>query len=176
MFGHIPLQDSAQLVPAAEVDASVSPAASRKNDWPRRLSTLAAATVCLALCISSSNAQTSGNSSLTGVVSDPTGAVVPGATVEIRNPVSQFSRSTTTDGEGKFSFTNIPFNPYHLSVTATGFGQYGQDVDVKSAVPLNLKVGLQIQSSQSVTVEAGAADLIENDPTFHTDIERQMFD
>ena len=65
-------------------------------------------------------AQTTGNSSLSGVVSDPTGAVVPGATVEIHNPVSQFSRSTTTDGEGRFSFTNIPFNPYHLTVTVPG--------------------------------------------------------
>ena len=74
--------------------------------------------ICLVLCVSSASAQTSGNSSLSGVVSDPTGAVVPGATVEIHNPVSQFSRTTTTDGEGRFTFTNIPFNPYHLSVTA----------------------------------------------------------
>ena len=111
------------------------------------------------------------------MVSDPTGAVVPGATVEIHNPVSQFSRSTTTDSAGQFSFTNIPFNPYHLSVTAKGFGAYSQDLDVRSAVPLNLKVALQIQgSAQNVTVEAGAADLLENDPTFHTDMDRQMFD
>ena len=110
------------------------------------------------------------------MVTDPTGAVVPGATVEIHNPVSQYTRSTTTDSTGQFSFTNIPFNPYHLTVTATGFGQYSQDVDVRSAVPLNLKVALQIQSSQNITVEAGAADLIENDPTFHTDIDRQLFE
>jgi hypothetical protein len=176
MFGRFPLQDNAQLFPAAGLAKSVRPIAFRKSGWPRCFSSLAVASVCLVLCVGSGNGQTSGNSSLTGVVSDPTGAVVPGATVAIRNPVSQFSRSTTTDGEGKFSFTNIPLNPYHLSVTATGFGQYGQDVDVKSAVPLNVKVALQIQSSQDITVEAGAADLIENDPTFHTDIDRQMFD
>ena len=96
------------------------------------------------LCVSSGSAQASGNSSLSGVVSDPTGAVVPGGTVEIHNPVSQFSRSATTDGEGRFSFTNIPFNPYHLSATAPGFAAYSQDVDVRSAVPLNLKVALPI--------------------------------
>ena len=141
------------------------------------ISAVVAAFVCLVLCVSSGSAQTSGNSSLSGVVSDPTGAVVPGATVEIHNPVSQFSRSATTDGEGRFTFTNIPFNPYHLSVTAKGFGAYSQDLDVRSAVPLNLKVALQIQgSAQNITVEAGASDLIENDPTFHTDIDRQMFD
>src|ERR1019366_8530271 len=52
---------------------------------------------CLAICVISGSAQTTGNSSLSGVVSDPSGAVVPGATVEIHNPVSEFSRSTITD-------------------------------------------------------------------------------
>ena len=96
------------------------------------------------LCVISASAQTTGNSSLSGVVADPTGAVVPGATVEIHNPVSQFSRSTTTDSAGRFSFPNIPFNPYHLSVNVTGFAAYSQDVDVHSAVPLSLKITLQI--------------------------------
>src|ERR1700692_2202626 len=67
--------------------------------------------------------QSVGNSgSINGSVVDPTGAVVPNATVEIRNPVSGFDRSTTTDSAGKFALTNIPFNPYHLTVTATRFG------------------------------------------------------
>ncbi len=56
---------------------------------------------CLSFCVISANAQSSGNSSLSGVVADPTGAVVPGATVEIHNPVSQFDRSTTTDSAGR---------------------------------------------------------------------------
>ena len=85
-----------------------------------------------------------GNSSLSGVVADPSGAVVPGATIEIRNPVSQFDRSTTTDSAGRFSFPNVPFNPYHLSVKVAGFAAYSQDVDVRSAVPLALKITLQI--------------------------------
>ena len=64
-------------------------------------------------------AQSAGNSgSIDGTVVDSTGAVVPKATVEIRNPVSGFDRSTTTDNSGRFEFTNIPFNPYHLTVTA----------------------------------------------------------
>jgi len=131
---------------------------------------------CLALCVIGASAQTSGNSSLSGVVADSTGAVVPGATVEIHNPISQFSRTTTTDGAGRFSFPNVPINPYHLSVTLTGFAPYSQDVDVHSAVPLSLKVTLQIaEASESVTVQGEASDLLENDPTFHTDLDRQMF-
>ena len=102
---------------------------------------------------------------------------MPGATVEIHNPVSQFDRSTTTDGAGRFSFQNIPFNPYHLSVTAKGFAAYSQDVEVRSAVPLSLNIGVQVAgSAQNVTVESSASDLLENDPTFHTDVDRQLFD
>ncbi len=64
------------------------------------------------------NAQSTGSSgSISGTVLDPTGAVVPNATVEIHNPVSHFDRSTTTDKSGNFTFPNVPFNPYHMTVT-----------------------------------------------------------
>ena len=36
-----------------------------------------------------------------------------------------------------FRFTNVPFNPYHLAVTAKGFAGYTQDVDVRSSVPVD---------------------------------------
>jgi hypothetical protein len=49
-------------------------------------------------------AQSGGSStSITGTVVDPTGAVVPNVVVEIRNPVSGFERTATTDSAGKFS-------------------------------------------------------------------------
>src|ERR1700716_3424305 len=115
-------------------------------------------------CVPPSWAQSSGI--VEGVVKDPSGAAVPGATVEIHNPVSHFDRSTTTDSEGKFRFTSVPFNPYHVAVTATGFASYTQDVDVRSLVTVSLVVNLKVASAQtSVTVEAQGADLIENDPT-----------
>jgi len=123
-------------------------------------------------------AQSVGNSgSINGTVVDPTGAVVPKATVEIRNPVSGFDRSTTTDASGKFAFTNIPFNPYHLVVTAEGFAATVQDVEPRSAVPVNVAIKLKVSGSTTqVTVEAEGGDLIENDPTFHTDVDKSLFD
>ncbi len=122
--------------------------------------------------------QSVGNSgSISGSVVDPTGAVVPNATVEIRNPVSGFDRSTTTDTAGKFAFTNIPFNPYHLTVTAPGFGSHAQDIEPRSSVPVNVAVTLRVSGSTTqVTVEAEGGDLVENDPTFHTDVDRNLFD
>jgi hypothetical protein len=123
-------------------------------------------------------AQSAGNSgSINGTVVDPTGAVVPEAKVEIRNPVSGFDRSTTTDAAGKFAFTNVPFNPYHLTVTATGFSYFVQDVEPRSSVPVSVSVMLQVTGSKTVvTVEEQGGDLIENDPTFHTDVDRGLFD
>jgi hypothetical protein len=91
------------------------------------------------------SAQSGGSStSLTGTVVDPTGAVVANATVEIHNPVSGFSRTAVTDNAGKFSIPNIPFNPYHLDVAGPGFAAYSQDVDVRSVVPVNLNIALQV--------------------------------
>jgi hypothetical protein len=126
----------------------------------------------------SANAQSGGSStSVTGTVVDQTGAVVPNATVEIRNPVSAFQRTTTTDSAGKFAIPNVPFNPYHVSVTAEGFNSYSQDTDVRSLVPVNLSISLKVKGSEeTVTVEAAGGDLLENDSTFHTDVDRDLFD
>ncbi len=118
----------------------------------------------------------SGGSSISGTVLDPSGAVVANASVEIHNVVSGFDRSTTTDSSGKFNFPNVPFNPYHMTVTATGFAQNAQDVEIRSALGVNVKVSLTVaRSTDTVTVEAGA-DLVENDPIGHTDVDRGLFD
>src|SRR5579862_6320877 len=112
---------------------------------------------------SAANAQIGNSGTISGTVMDPSGRVVASATVTIHNPVSQYERTVTTGSSGDFTFPNVPFNPYHLSVFVTGFASYAQDVDVSSSVPITLKVGLQVAgTSTTVTVEGGG-DLIEND-------------
>jgi len=122
-------------------------------------------------------AQSGGNSgSISGNVVDPSGAVVVNAGVEIHNAVSGYDQTTTTDSKGNFNFPNVPFNPYHMTVTAAGFAPYAQDVEIRSVVGVTVKVGLQvIGSSTTVTVESGG-DLVENDSTFHSDIDKNLFD
>ncbi len=120
----------------------------------------------------------SGNSAvLHGTVTDSTGAVIPGATVHVTNKISGLDRTTTTDAAGEFSLPNVPFNNYQVAVSASGFAPMHQAVDIHSVVGSALKLVLQIAAaSQTVTVEAnGAGDLIENDPTFHTDVDRDLF-
>jgi len=113
---------------------------------------------------------------LRGSVLDPSGAAIKSATVEIQNPVAHYRRSTLTDSQGRFEFDNIPYNNYHASAVAAGFQSIEQDVDVRSPIPVELKVSLAIgTSTESVTVTA-AADLVENDPTSHTDVDRGLFE
>jgi hypothetical protein len=132
--------------------------------------------VCLGVLTLPAIASAQGGASIVGTVTDPSGGVVVNAIVGIHNPVSGYERSTATDSSGNFSFPNVPFNPYHLSVTAKGFAPYAQDVDVRSFVPVEVKIGMQIAgTATSVTVEGGG-DLLENDSTAHTDVDRSLFD
>ena len=123
------------------------------------------------------SAQMGNSGSIEGTVKDPSGAAIPNAVVEISNPVSGFSRQTTTNSEGSFRITNVPFNPYHLAVTTGGFAPYSQDVDVRSTVPTSLQISLKLGTEvQSVKVEASSHDLVENDPSFHTDVDQTITD
>jgi hypothetical protein len=102
--------------------------------------------------------------------------VIAGATVEIQNPVSHYRQTTKTDSQCNFSFVNVPFNPYHLSVTTSGFQLSAQDVDVRSAIPNELRVSMQLGATTETVSVTAAADLLENDPTPHTDVDRKLFD
>lgn len=143
----------------------------------RQLFLLALITCLYALAFPKiTSAQTGNSSTISGTVVDPSGAVVAKATVTIDDPVSGYQRSATTDSSGSFSFPNVPFNPYHMTVTAGGFAPYVQDVDVRSIVPVQVSVKLQVAgSSTTVTVTGEAGDLVENTPVAHTDIDRSLF-
>ncbi len=123
----------------------------------------------------SASAQSGSAGAIHGTVTDPSGAVIPNATVHLTNPTSGLDRTATTDGPGQFAFANVPFNPYKISASASGFSPASQDFDLRSVVGTTLKLVLQVATAnQTVTVEA-QGDLIENDPTFHTDVDRDMF-
>jgi hypothetical protein len=118
----------------------------------------------------------SGNAgAVRGTVTDPSGAVIPGAVVTLANPVSGFSRTGPTDQTGQFTFSNVPFNPYRVSISASGFAPLSQAFEIRSSVGSTLKLVLQIAATAStVTVEA-SGDLVETDSTMHTDVDRELF-
>ena len=122
-------------------------------------------------------AQSAGNSgTIYGTVTDSTGAIIQGAAVSISNPVSGYSRQTKSDSAGHYQFTNLPLNPYHLSVSAPSFSSISEDADVRSTVPLTLNATLKPGGTSTVIeVTTTGGDLIEGDPVGHTDIDRDLF-
>ena len=120
-------------------------------------------------------AEGSNSGSVRGTVTDPSGAVIPDATVHLTNEVSGLDRTVSTDATGQFVFANIPFNPYRINVSANGFATLSRNFEIRSVVGNVLSLVLEVAgSSQSVTV-AASGDLVETDPTFHTDVDREMF-
>ena len=117
---------------------------------------------------------TSGN--LTGTVTDVTGANLPGAQVAIANPLSGYSRSTTSDAAGHYQFNNLPFGRYHLAATATGFASVSKDAVVRSAGanPVDFALAVAI-TKEVVNVEAEPDDMVNRDPTSSTTVDRSLF-
>ena len=113
--------------------------------------------------------------SLTGTVTDVTGAIIPNATVSIQNPVSGFNKSAITDSTGHYTFPNLPFNRYHLSAAATGFAASSTDVQVRNAQSTSADLKLAVgAASQEVTVEA---DDIRDTGALQSDtVDRALFD
>jgi hypothetical protein len=115
--------------------------------------------------------------SIEGTVKDPSGAAIVGATVELSYAVTGFTRTTITDGNGVFHIANVPFNPYHMTVASKGFAPFAQDVEVRSSVPMKMEVSLKLGTeATSITVEAQNGDLVEKDPSFHTDVDTALTD
>jgi hypothetical protein len=92
---------------------------------------------------------------ITGVVTDPTGAAVPGAAVTVTNEATLVTHTASSNGEGNYTILNLPVGVYTVSTVVQGFKKSivsGVNVDVggKPAVPIVLEVG---QVSESVTVK-----------------------
>ncbi len=144
----------------------------------RLLTALAASYVLLTysspLCFAQSTGGNSGT--VRGSILDPSGAAIPGATIEIQNPISGYDKSVRSNAQGSFELDNIPFNNYHLSASAPGFQGSEQDVNVRSAIPLDVKISVKLGTANQTVTVTEAGDLVETDPTTHTDVDRGLFD
>src|SRR3989441_2179727 len=135
--------------------------------------------VCLLALISVLSSATFGQAlsagTVAGVVLDPNNAAVPNATIKIANSVTGYTRTVTSNADGTFRFDNVPPNNYQLSVAASGFQDATQNLSVRTSVPINLKIPLSVGgASETVTVTGGAADVLENIPSTHTDVDQTL--
>ena len=96
-----------------------------------------------------------------GVVSDPTGAVIAVAQIELTNVNTSVTRTTATNGDGAYVFLNVVPGAYTMRASAPGFSGVTQpqttlDVNQTATFDFHMKVG---EAQQSVTVEATAAQV-----------------
>ncbi len=109
-----------------------------------------------AIVTSTANGQDITSGSIQGVVSDEQGAVVAGATVEARNLATNFTRTFSTDSDGRFTFLSMPPGRYVVSVTKSGFAKLNQEnVEVTVGRIVSLDMGLRVSGvSGEVTVSS----------------------
>ena len=109
---------------------------------------------------------------ITGTVTDPNNAVVSGATVTISNPVTGFSRTTTTDSAGVYRFTDVPFNNFTIRTEANGFRTGAQSISVRTSVPINAPVALALGDTTATVNVTADTSVVEDIPTPRTQVDQ----
>ena len=112
--------------------------------------------------------------SITGVVSDPTGAVVPGAKVVLTDTNKGYTHNAVTDSVGRYLLLDLPASSYKLTVEASGFKSTTQegitlDVAARLAIDVKLQIGA---TTQSVEVVGAAPVLSTQDAVTGQEVDR----
>jgi hypothetical protein len=116
--------------------------------------------LCLCLVPTARAQQTLGTVSVT--VLDSTGGVIPGALLELKDLATNDTRTATTQEAGNFTFVNLNFGQYKLTVSLQGFQTQSLDVLVQSARTTDVKATLTVGAVETVVeVEGGVAPLVE---------------
>jgi Carboxypeptidase regulatory-like domain/TonB dependent receptor len=126
----------------------------------------------LPLLVAGQSLGTSGT--VSGTVTDPNNAIVTGATVSIKNSITGFQRTTTTDNAGVYNFSNVPQNNYQITVSANGFQNAAQNIVVRNSVPMQVPISLEVSGSSATVDIAADAQVVENIPTTHTNIDESL--
>jgi hypothetical protein len=120
-------------------------------------------------------ASAAASGSIKGRVLGPDGQAMPAVPLQLRNDITGFQADTTSGSDGSYQFFNIPFNPYVLHVDTQSFQPVHRAVDVRSAVPLQVDINLQligISETVTVTAEQTSAQLETDSSTSHVDIDK----
>jgi hypothetical protein len=106
------------------------------------------------------SAQTATSGGLTGVVTDPSDAVIPDANVELRDNAKGISQTKTTNPGGEYLFSFVAPGNYTLTVTHPGFRTASQTLDVNLGPPSTLNIRLVIAGANTTLEVTEEAPLI----------------
>src|SRR5262252_2656516 len=123
----------------------------------------------IGLCLSVGFASGQTFGSITGEVRDPSGAIMPNASVTATNVATSVSRATATNDSGVYNFPDLIPATYQVKVSAPGFQTTTSTVEIQvqqtARVDFTLTVG---QSTQTIEVSALAATLTTESATVGT--------
>jgi hypothetical protein len=125
-------------------------------------------------CVSAWSQQYAG--SVSGIITDPTGAVVPNARLKLVDEEKGFSYSAVADSGGRYAFRQVPNGAYKLSVTAEGFRgetQSGIKLDVSQNATVNFSLQLGA-TSQTVEISESAPLLSTQDAVTGQTVDRKF--
>src|SRR6266850_941463 len=121
-------------------------------------------------------AQSSATAQLSGTVTDPQGAVIPGASVTVRDVAKNFERNTITSGDGRYQFLLLPPGEYTVLVEAKGFGKVSARDTLTVGQIAELPILMKVTSGEVVEVSA-QTEIIETQRTSSTNtIQQQRID
>src|SRR5438270_11096685 len=111
-----------------------------------------------------------------GTTLDPSGALVSGASVEVKNPATNFTRTSSTGADGRFTFLALPPGTYQVKASKSGFSTLLQkEVEVTVGQSVNLNFPMKVSStSEVVTVTATSAFDVEKTESSSTINERTV--
>lgn len=114
--------------------------------------------------------------SVTGTVTDPTGSVVPGVTVQIKNTATNDVRRTTSSANGSYEFPNLLPGTYEITAEATGFRTFiRRDLVIQAGTAASLNVSLEVGSTEQTVEVTGQAILLDTKTANHAiTMERQL--
>ena len=113
-------------------------------------------------CALTALSQVETTTAITGAITDPQGAALPGATVRLVNQGTGAARQTVSSNEGVYTFQSLPGGTYTITVSATGFKESTTtNRTLQTAQPAQLDIRLEVgSSSEQVTVSAAGAELL----------------
>jgi len=110
--------------------------------------------------------QSAGSGSITGSISDPSGGVVPGANVAIRNVDTGVERKTVTSSAGVYNASFLPPGNYTVEAGKTGFASVlHKDLTLQVGQVLTINLSLSVQATQQEVTVTGAAPLVDAEKT-----------
>ena len=144
----------------------------------RKLLPLSMVLLLFAMLRVQSPAQSITAGDVTGTITDPTGAAIPGAMLTLTNVNTNASQRAATNGEGSYRFAFVTPGAYSVTVSATGFQnqtQAGVIVSAGQPTPVNIQLAVA-GASQTVDVVEAASSLQTQNADVATNFNQSMID